>query len=38
MIEQFRLSCQIRIQNDLKVRVANRAHLKGIPPGPRPEN
>ena len=38
MIEQFRLSCQIRVQNDLNVRVVNRAHLKGIPPGPRPED
>ncbi len=38
MIEQFRLSCQIRVRNDLKVRVINRAHLKGIPPGPRPDD
>lgn len=38
LIEKFRLSCQIRVQNDLTVRVANRAHLKGIAPGPRPQD
>ncbi len=38
LIERYRLSCQIRVQNDLTVRVANRSHLKGIPPGPRPED
>ena len=32
-----RLSCQIRVENDLTVRVANRAHLVGIGPGPRPK-
>ena len=36
LIEHFRLSCQIRVENDLTVRVANRAHLVGIGPGPRP--
>lgn len=36
LIERFRLSCQIRVNGDLSVRVANRAHLIGLRPGPRP--
>ena len=36
LIEKYRLSCQIRVANDLTVRVINRSHLRGIPPGPRP--
>ncbi len=31
-----RLSCQIRINNDLKVRVINQASVRGMDPGPRP--
>jgi ferredoxin len=31
-----RLSCQIRVQNDLWVRVVNRSSVLGIPPGTRP--
>ena len=31
-----RLSCQIRVSNDLKVRVINQASVRGIDPGPRP--
>jgi ferredoxin len=31
-----RLSCQIRVDSDLEVRVINRAHLAGVAPGPRP--
>ena len=31
-----RLSCQIRLDSDLEVRVINRAHLAGVAPGPRP--
>jgi ferredoxin len=31
-----RLSCQIHLQNDLKVRVVNQASVRGIDPGPRP--
>jgi ferredoxin len=31
-----RLSCQIRVQNDLWVRVVNRASVAGIPAGTRP--
>jgi ferredoxin len=38
LIARFRLSCQIRVENDLTVRVANRAHLVGIRPGPRPRS
>ena len=36
LIEKYRLSCQIRVSEDITVRVVNRAHLRGIPPGPRP--
>jgi ferredoxin len=36
LIERYRLSCQIRVQNDLTVRVAKRSHIEGIGPGPRP--
>jgi ferredoxin len=31
-----RLSCQIRVQNDLWVRVINRASVMGVPAGTRP--
>ena len=31
-----RLSCQIRVNSDLKVRVVNQASVRGIDPGPRP--
>src|SRR5436190_7833067 len=31
-----RLSCQIHVENDLKVRVINQASVRGIDPGPRP--
>ena len=31
-----RLSCQIHVQNDLKVRVVNQASVRGMDPGPRP--
>src|SRR5438132_4623229 len=33
LIAKYRLSCQIRVQNDLKVRVMKRSHEMGIPPG-----
>ena len=36
LIDRFRLSCQIRVVSDLKVRVANRSRQAGISPGPRP--
>jgi ferredoxin len=32
----IRLSCQIRVQSDLKVRVLGRASAQGVSPGPRP--
>ena len=31
-----RLSCQIRVKNDLKVRVINQVSVRGIDAGPRP--
>ena len=30
----IRLSCQIRVESDLAVRVLNRASAVGVPPGP----
>ena len=36
LIEKYRLSCQIRVENDLTVRVANLSHEVGLRPGPRP--
>jgi ferredoxin len=32
----IRLSCQIHVQSDLKVRVVNQASVKNMDPGPRP--
>jgi ferredoxin len=32
----IRLSCQIRVEGDLEVRVLGRASAQGISPGPRP--
>lgn len=34
--ENVRLSCQVRVIDDLKVKVINQASVKGIDPGPRP--
>src|SRR6185436_7829620 len=31
-----RLSCQIHVHEDLKVRVINQASVRGMDPGPRP--
>jgi len=31
-----RLSCQIRVKNDLRVKVINQASVRGLDPGPRP--
>ena len=31
-----RLSCQIHVNSDLKVRVVNQASVRGMDPGPRP--
>lgn len=36
LIEKFRLSCQLYVENDLTLRVAKRASVEGINPGPRP--
>lgn len=33
----YRLSCQLRVEGDLKIRVAKRSSELGISPGPRPE-
>ena len=37
LAETHRLSCQIRVANDLTIRVAKRAHVEGMAPGPRPK-
>lgn len=37
MTDHMRLSCQIRVANDLHIRVINQASVKGIEPGTRPE-
>ena len=36
LAENVRLSCQVRVNDDLKVRVVNQASVKGIDAGPRP--
>jgi len=36
LADNIRLSCQIRIDQDLKVRVINQASTRGLDPGPRP--
>ncbi len=36
LIEKFRLSCQLYVENDLTLRVAKRASIEGIGAGPRP--
>ena len=36
LAENVRLSCQIRVMDDLKVRVVNQSSVRGIPAGPRP--
>jgi ferredoxin len=38
LADEYRLSCQIRAQSDLTVRVIMRSHIQGIPPGPSPED
>ena len=38
LIARYRLSCQIRVENDLTLRVAKRASVEGIEPGSRPED
>lgn len=34
--DHTRLSCQVRVMDDLHVNVINQASVKGIDPGPRP--
>ncbi len=36
LAETIRLSCQVRVHDDLKVRVVNQASVKGIDAGTRP--
>ena len=36
LAENVRLSCQVRVRDDLKVRVINQSSVRGIAPGPRP--
>lgn len=36
LIAKYRLACQIRVESDLTVRPALRAHSAGMAPGPRP--
>jgi ferredoxin len=36
LAENVRLSCQVRVIDDLKVRVVNQSSVKGIPAGTRP--
>lgn len=38
LAENVRLSCQVHIIDDLKVRVINQASVKGIDAGPRPSD
>ena len=38
LIAQYRLSCQLRVQSDLRVRVWGRASEQGMTPGERPED
>ena len=34
--ENVRLSCQVRVEGDLHVRVLNQSSVRGLDPGPRP--
>ncbi|HLA09292.1 MAG TPA: 2Fe-2S iron-sulfur cluster-binding protein [Pyrinomonadaceae bacterium] len=36
LADNIRLSCQIRVQSDLGVRVVNQASVRGMDAGPRP--
>ncbi len=38
LIEKYRLSCQLRVEGDMKVRVWGRASEKGIGAGERPDD
>lgn len=36
LAENVRLSCQVHVQGDMRVRVLNQASVRGLDPGPRP--
>ena len=36
LADNVRLSCQIHVDSDLKVRVINQSSIRGLDPGPRP--
>jgi ferredoxin len=36
LAENIRLSCQVRVGGDLRVRVLNQSSTRGMEPGPRP--
>jgi ferredoxin len=36
MTDHMRLSCQVRVIDDLHIRVINQASIAGLDPGPRP--
>ena len=36
LADNIRLSCQIRVNSDLKVKVINQASIRGMDAGPRP--
>lgn len=38
LIEKYRLSCQLRVDSDITVRLWRRASQEGITPGERPED
>ena len=38
LAENVRLSCQVHVQDDLKVRVLNQSSVRGLDPGPRPSD
>ena len=37
LAENVRLSCQVHVGGDLHVRVINQSSVRGLDPGPRPE-
>ncbi len=36
LAENVRLSCQVRVIDDMKIRVINQASVRNLAPGPRP--
>lgn len=36
LAENIRLSCQVHVNDNLKLRVVNQSSVRGIPAGPRP--